>query len=299
MMTTPPTDTPNAPVLVATDGLHDSDGSVRVGLALARRDGTEVELLSVVEPLVQFDEMVAPTDIDLLTSVMSESRSAALLAQRDRTHPGMRDWPFTIETGDRVQRIVETAESMRASFIVLGLGAHGLAARLLQHETAVRVMRAARTPVLAVPNDAWGFSHSALAAIDFTASSERAARAALALLGAEGTLYLAHVTPRIPMPHADSRQWDDLTGPGVLSRLSALAKRLAPPPGVEIEFVSLHGEPAHELLAFAEQRHIDVVAAGAQGKSAFQRLVLGSVSTTLVRTARCWVLIAPADGSAQ
>jgi nucleotide-binding universal stress UspA family protein len=297
-MMTPTTEAPNAPVLVATDGLHDSDGSVRVGLALARRDGTCVELFSVVEPMPQFDEMVAASDIDLLTSITRDSRNAALLAQRDRTHPGMRDWPFTIQTGDRVERIVETAESIRASFIVLGLGAHGLTARLLQRETAVRVMRASRTPVLAVPNDAWGVPHSALAAIDFTASSERAARAALGLLGTEGRLYLAHATPRIPMPLADSRQWDDLTGAGVLSRLSVLAKRLAPPPGVEIEFVSLHGEPAHELLAFADQRHIDLVAAGAHGKSAFERLVLGSVSTTLVRTARCSVLVAPADESA-
>ena len=297
-MTTPTTDAPNAPVLVATDGLHDSDGCVRVGIALARRDGTRAELFSVVEPMVQFDEVMAASDIDVLNTLTRESRDAALLAQRDRTHPGIHDWPFTIETGERVERIVAAAEASGASVIILGLGAHGLTARLLQRETAVRVMRAARIPVLAVPNDAWGVPHGALAAIDFTASSERAARAALGLLGAEGRLYLAHVTPRIPMPLADSQQWDDLTGPSVLSRLSVVAKRLAPPPGVEIELVSLHGEPAHELLAFADQHHIDLVAAGAHGKSAFERFLMGSVSTRLVRTARCWVLVAPADGSA-
>ena len=274
------------------------DGAVRVGIALARRDHTRAELFSVVEPLLHHDEDgVSIADIDSLTNVTQESRFAALLAQRDRTHPGTQEWPFTIETGGRVERIVDVADTMGASLIILGLGAHGVTARLLQRETAVRVMRATRTDVLAVPRHAWGVPHSALAAIDFTASSERAARTALALLGQEGTLYLAHVTPRIPMPQADSRQWNAGPEPDVLTRLAALTARLAPPPGVAIQYVSLHGEPAHELLAFADQYHVDLLAAGAHGKSAILRLVLGSVSTTLVRAAQCWVVVAPADGS--
>ena len=287
-------ESPNAPLLVATDGERDSDGSVRVGVALARRDGTRAELFSVVEPIIHFADDGIAADVESLTTLTLESRDAALRAQRDRTHPGTRDWPFTLDTGDRVERIVETADARGASIIILGLGAHGITARLAQRETAVRVMRSARVPVLAVPSDAWGVPHTALAAIDFTESSERAARAALALLGTEGKLYLAHVTPRIPIPQADSRQWDDVTQPTVLPRLVAMAKRLAPPPGVEVEYVRLHGEPAHELLAFADQYHIDLVAAGAHGKTALERIVLGSVSTTLVRTARCWVLVAPA-----
>lgn len=290
--------TPNADILVATDGTHDADGSVRVGVALAHRNGSQARLYSVVEPLPLHDaDGVDVRDIDSLTTITRESRDAALRAQRDRTHPGTREWPFTIDTGDRVERIVAEADDSGVSVIVLGLGAHGLTARLLQRETAVRVMRTAHVPVLAVPNDAWGVPHSALAAIDFTASSEHAARAALELLGNEGTLYLAHVTPRIPMPQADSRQWDEAAQPGVLYRLETLARRLDVPHGVEVEYVSLHGEPAHELLAFADQYHIDLVAAGAHGRNALERLVMGSVSTKLVRTARCWVLVAPPDAS--
>ena len=199
---------------------------------MARR----AELFSVVEPMVQFDEVMAASDIDVLNTLTRESRDAALLAQRDRTHPGMHDWPFTIETGDRVERIVATAEASGASVIILGLGAHGLTARLLQRETAVRVMRASPSPswpcltMRGRPAQCPGGDR--LHRIEWTA--QRGPHSGL--LGTEGRLYLAHVTPRIPMPLADSRQWDDLTGAGVLSRLSVLAKRLAPPPGVEIEF---------------------------------------------------------------
>jgi nucleotide-binding universal stress UspA family protein len=82
---------------------------------------------------------------------------------------------------------------------------------------------------------------------------------------------------------------------GIAPKLVAVARELEPPPGVRVEYVLLHGEPAHELLAFAEERRIDMIAAGAHGRSALGRLMLGSVSTTLVRKAHCWVLVAPAD----
>jgi nucleotide-binding universal stress UspA family protein len=60
-----------------------------------------------------------------------------------------------------------------------------------------------------------------------------------------------------------------------------------------VEFVLLHGDPAAELLAFAEQLQVDMIAAGTHGRSALGRLMLGSVSTKLIRTASCAVLVAP------
>lgn len=80
---------------------------------------------------------------------------------------------------------------------------------------------------------------------------------------------------------------------GIVPRLESVARRLALPPGVNVEYVTLHGEPANELIAFANQFKIDLIAAGAHGRSALGRLLLGSVSSKLVRTAQCSVLVAP------
>jgi len=287
---------PNGGILIPTDGTPDADGAVRVGLALARRDGIPVEILSVLEPMPLYDtDAVAIPDVDQLMRVARESLQAALDAQRDRTDPRAHYWPSAIEVGGRVSAIAAAAQRTGASVIVIGLGAHGAAARLFLRETALRVIRTARTPVLAVPATAWGVPHSALVAIDFTTSSEHAARAALDLLGGEGTLYLAHVGMRLPIPHGDPRTWEDAMegAEGVVPRLEAVARRLAVPPGVRVEYVSLRGEPSHEMLAFVEERQIDLIAAGAHGRTPIGRLVLGSVSTKLVRTARCWVLVAP------
>ena len=280
--------------LVATDGTQDSDGAVRVGLALARRDGTQAELFSVVEPPPFVDLEGTPIpDVDKLVAIARDAREALLLTQRDRTHPGIHEWPCIVDVGPRVETIAGESEREAASLILLGLGAHGVGARLSFRETALRVIRTAGTPVLALPSDAWGVPHSALVAMDFTASSEHAARAALDLLGDEGTLYVAHVTPRLAIPQGDSRTWDEITSGTIIPKLEALVQRLAPPPGIRVEYVLLHGDPARELLAFADQLHIDMIAAGTHGRSTLGRLVLGSVSTKLVRTANCWVLVAP------
>lgn len=281
-------------VIVATDGSQDSDGAVRVGLALSRRDNVPMTLLSVVEPLPVYDaDGITAFEVDRLTSITRESREAAMRAQHDRTHPGIHEWPYTIEVGERVRTILTSADREAASLVIVGLGAHGVTARIFRRETALRLIRAATVPVLAVPTYGWGVPHSALVALDFTRSSEDAARAALDLLGGEGTLYLAHVTPRVPIPQGDSRMWEEVVASGIVPRLESVARRLDPPPGVQVEYVTLHGEPANELLAFADQFKIDLIAAGAHGRSALGRVMLGSVSSKLVRSAQCWVLVAP------
>ena len=281
-------------LVVATDGTRDSDGAVRVGLALARRDGVKAELFSVVEApsIVELDGTPVP-DLEQLVEIAVDERGAMLLAQRDRTHPGIHEWPYELAVGERVDTIVDRARATGASFILLGLGSHGLGARVSLRETALRVIRTAGLPVLALPSDAWGVPHSALVAVDFTASSEHVMRAALDLLGEDGTLYVAHVTPRLAIPHGDPRSWDEITKGAATSKLEDVVRRLHPSPGIRVEYVLLHGDPAHEIIAFAEQMGIDMIAAGTHGRSALGRLVLGSVSTKLVRTAKCWVLVAP------
>ena len=282
-------------IVVATDGTHDSDGAVRVGVALAARDRVDAAFLSVVEPPVFADDYIGtPADAERLTRLAIEGREGELAAQRARTCPDPGRWPYAIHVGHRVDEIVAHAPRHDASLITLGVGSHGVLARLLHRETALGVIRAGSTPVLAVPSDATELPRSVVVAIDFTTASEDAARAALKLLGDRGTLYLAHVMPRIAIPQGDSRPWGEPAATEVPGRLEAIARRLDVPANVQVELVSLHGEPADEVLAFAEQHHIDAIATGAHGRSVIGRLVLGSVSTKVVRSARCAVLVAPA-----
>jgi len=193
-------------IAVATDGTHDADGAVRLGVELARRDGVAVALLSVVEPMPFADnEGSTAADTDRLTRLAIEQREGELAAQRARTFPSDGPWPHAIHVGHRVDEIVKHAAYHDASLIVLGLGSHGVFARLLHRETALRVIRTAAIPVIAVPSATAEVPRSAVVAIDFTPASEDAARAALDVLGGHGTLYLAHATPRIVIPQGDGR----------------------------------------------------------------------------------------------
>src|SRR4051794_931878 len=95
-------------IVVATDATTDSDGAVRVGYALAQRDGVFADLFSAVEPLPLFYPDGTPIpDAEQLVFFAREARDVALLAQRDRTHPGIKQWPVTVNVGARVETIVE------------------------------------------------------------------------------------------------------------------------------------------------------------------------------------------------
>jgi nucleotide-binding universal stress UspA family protein len=82
--------------------------------------------------------------------------------------------------------------------------------------------------------------------------------------------------------------------------LSAAAARAADVPALEL--VEREGDPARELVEASRQA--DLLVAGSRGYGPVRRLLLGSVSTLLVRQADCPLLVLPrsaeggdADGS--
>jgi nucleotide-binding universal stress UspA family protein len=61
--------------------------------------------------------------------------------------------------------------------------------------------------------------------------------------------------------------------------------------GLEAESILLKGNPAEEILDFAEGQDVDIIVVGSLGKSGIKRFVLGSVSEKVVRHAKVPVLI--------
>jgi hypothetical protein len=64
---------------------------------------------------------------------------------------------------------------------------------------------------------------------------------------------------------------------------------------VRIEEAVLSGDPAKELAMYAGSVGADLIATGSHGHGYVSRLVLGSVTTKLLRTAKCAVLVIPPD----
>jgi nucleotide-binding universal stress UspA family protein len=61
--------------------------------------------------------------------------------------------------------------------------------------------------------------------------------------------------------------------------------------GVNIETVILDGKPAAEIVKYAEEQKIDLIVIGTQGKKGIERLLLGSVAESVIRSAPCRVLV--------
>jgi nucleotide-binding universal stress UspA family protein len=116
-----------------------------------------------------------------------------------------------------------------------------------------------------------------LVATDFSAQSEQAVRAAVALAGHFGaTLHLLHV-----VHHAEERA-------AALERLGGIAEAEAG--GVPFTASVAVGRPAPEIVGYAARERTDLIVVGTHGRTGLAHVVMGSVAEAVVRTAACQVL---------
>lgn len=61
--------------------------------------------------------------------------------------------------------------------------------------------------------------------------------------------------------------------------------------GIEVESIILEGNPAEEIVDFAEKNDIDLIVMGTLGRTGIQRFLLGSVAENVVRHSKKSVLV--------
>lgn len=287
------------PILIAIDGTRASDAALRVGDELARRDGVAAFVLTVHDPLPTLGDPAAAltTEASRMDGALGAELRRSVAAQLERNAFAVLTSRAEFERGHPARTIARVAGDREARLVVLGIGRHGPLDRAFNRETALQVIRHARVPVLAVPSDARALPRRAVVAVDFSASSRAAARAALTLLGARGALYLVHVAPQKGLPTSEldafDTAWERDYREAAEEMLTSLESDLAAPADVHVERVLRSGEPARELLELAEAEAIDLIATGNRGHGPFVRTIVGSVSTRVLRGARCAVLVTP------
>jgi nucleotide-binding universal stress UspA family protein len=185
------------------------------------------------------------------------------------------------------------AEDLGASLIIIGLGRHGSLDRLFGRETALQVVRLAHIPVLLVPADSDTLPNSALLAVDFSTFSRRAAQAATSVLKSPATLHLVHAISGLEFVPTASGEWHPEHLRQLETRLEEFGAGLDLPEGWTVRTRVLEGEPSHEILAYAEEVEADMLVAGSHGHSFVGRLLMGSVSTRLIRGTSSTILIVP------
>lgn len=277
-------------LLVATDASPASDGALRVADLLGGREGVSVQVVSVLEPEDSPNARLFP---GWLTERVE--RRFAHVRDQVRGVTGVRPaWRTGIGTGPVAETLARMAEAGGADLIIAGFGQHRR-----QHDrapdkaTVRRIAEICETPVLVVPAQGRALPSRAMLALDFSRASIRAGRAALHLLEPPAVLHLVYVhSNQEPFPAAPADPDSTYTA-GFAPFFEAVERELDPPAGVTFERAVVPlGDPVVQLLAYAAANNVDLIAMGKHGEAAHEQFHMGSVSTGILRSAQCPVLVA-------
>jgi nucleotide-binding universal stress UspA family protein len=285
-------------VLLATDGSPGATAAGRVAAALARRHHAIVHVVSVVDTRAApipppLDTAIALGDA-LAGTELHREQEQSVRAELSGAIGAPVEWPVRVMLGTPARAIAQEAQRIGAVLIVLGLRRHTRVDRVVNDETTLNVMRAARCAVLGVVAEANGLPRKILSAVDFSDGSLIAVRAGQSVADDGATLVLAYVEPMSGFlaDEGEAR----IHAYGVEAGFAKLRAALAEG-GVKSDHVVLHhGEkqtPAQALLEYADDVRSDLVTAGSVQHSRLDRWMVGSVSAELVREGRRSVLIVP------
>lgn len=281
------------PVLVATDGSKAAQAAIKFARAMEETGAWKPEAMTVVEHLpVAVADVSLPMPVVVSEPILVEGPVNDVRRQLRRL--GAKAWPFRSELGPAADNILELAKLHGSEMIVLGLGKHGKLARLFGAETAARVCRRSPAPVLAVDQHAKAPPKSIVVAMDFGSSSVRAAREALELLADGGRLHLVHVRWALNGKTLRDDAWERTYAMGVEQGFARLLTQLVRP-GITVTSEMKLGGILETILNAIKERKADIVAVGSHSQNIVDRLLLGSTPATMLRAAKCSVLVAPPE----
>jgi nucleotide-binding universal stress UspA family protein len=290
--------TQHGPVVLATKPYNGMDAPLAVARWLAAREERALHVVTVLEqpngvadaagmpplPLRYFDEERA--------SLAEELRRSLTLDGTGGDLPNI-----DVLEGPAAQAIVDIAHERDARVIVIGTGKHDAIGRFIYGERALDIVTVADRPVLIVPRDAVARSVAlAVVAVDFSAASLRAASAALPMLSAGSRLVLVHVRAPVSEGQTIARREFGYERECEL-KFKEFLRQLPSLPSVVVETRYRHGDPAGTIVAIANAEGAGLISCGRAGHSFMQRLLVGSVSTAIVRHATCPVLVVPEHAS--
>ena len=291
----------DGPVLLATKQLTRENASSSAPLAMARwlaaRETRALLVVAVEEEDHVLAAVAGMTPVPPLPPELHtvERRVWAERLRNILQHSGEgADERVEVLFGPAARTVVEAARECAARLIVIGTGVHGHVGRHVFGERALQILSLADRPVLVVPPGARaGSVSSAIVAVDFSAASLRAARAALPLVSVGGRLTLLHV--KVGDPLNDTMVgWPDAEYVQECEQRFVEFIRLLPElPGVLVETLCLHGDPADVIAHQATASTAGLIACGRLGHAFVERLFVKSTSSDLVRRATCPVLVAP------
>ena len=282
------------PILLATNGTEESVGAVRAASELAAATDRPLTAIAVVEPppivAGEYGFVIPIADYE-------EGRRDALVhqvrKQLDEILGRESQAELAIRSGAPPATIANVARETNAALIVMGLGHHQLVDRIFGSETALHTLRAAHTPLFAVPQTYAAPPRQAIVGIDFSGAGLAAVQSAVALLPSLTRLTLVHVAPRWDLQPTTYVEWRLEYDRGVGPAFERVVRELDAPHELKVDTVVREGRTTQELLTLADERRADVIIVGSKGLGFLDRVLVGSTATGVIRGAHCAVFAFP------
>jgi nucleotide-binding universal stress UspA family protein len=292
-------------VLLATDGSPESGRAARVATELSSKLGPEIHLV-YVEPMsgvygIPERAVYAPDTQNHLEEVEHYARE-----RLDEEEAKIRDYGGQVaavhpKVGRPDAEIVGLAEELDVGLVIVGSHGVGPLKGVLLGSVSDSVVRHANTSVLVVRGQAGQLPDRVLLAIDGSKESHHATRAAVEVTGAAGSelhvlsvLETAQLLPQMPYPGPEAWETSETFEEAEQQArrlLSRVSERIGASGSTVEESHLTVGKPDKEILRLAGQLDANLVVVGSRGLGAVGRVLLGSVSDSVVRHAWCSVLV--------
>jgi nucleotide-binding universal stress UspA family protein len=283
-------------ILVAVDLGLQSDDVLATASELAKKFGSKVVLLHVLVPLGAH----RPGE-ERYASLARQAATERLHQLRMHLEHEKVSAEEVVVEGVAFDRIISQAETCNTNVIVVGSGAGAGGSRL--GITAERVCRKALKPVWVVSPGGPGFPRSILCPVDFSKPSERALRNALHLARsyAAGLTVLTVIVPPsgvFAWFGRDEESWRHEESTWCESHLADFLGRFDFH-GVTCQKLVRCGDPAEQILAVAADQRADLIVMGSAGLTGLSRILLGSVTSSVIRQLPCSIVTVKAKDAFQ
>jgi nucleotide-binding universal stress UspA family protein len=289
-------------ILLATDGSSDAALAGRAAADISRKTGAQLHVVHVwtdvpppAYPALVFDDY----------SRQAKEEAGKLLRRQvwNAQVSGGSVAGHHLREGGPAEEIIFLAERLEADLVVVGRRGVGRIKRLITGSVSEGVVHQASCPVLVVRGgeQAWPPARIVVGD-DGSLPAMKAGGLAMELADAFGTEVIfvrAYRHPAEPVGGRSARQRLELDE-ARLQNLLALAgrsERQEAPMRCRPETKLAEGEPALAMLSVARRKRSQptLLAVGSRGLGAPKRMILGSVSTRVLREAEGPVLIAPRE----
>jgi nucleotide-binding universal stress UspA family protein len=282
-------------LLLATDSSEFSEGAIREAIRMAKRCGSKLTAVSVIETNPEF-ESTAP---QVLEKMEKEVRGHLSNVQSRAKQEGVFCEVAVHEGEDSYKYIVDEAVAQKSTMIIMGRRGKKGFRRLVMGSTTSWTIGHAPCSVLVVPRNAQVDFKSIVVATDGSPHSAAAASEAIGIAkrNTAKLTVIAVVPADIAMPTdidfaAIQREKLADQEMQVAEKNARAVKDAAQKAGVDAQAFVMSGKPADAIMEIAKDKAADLVVVGSHGRTGLDRLLMGSVAERVIVLSSCAVLVA-------